>query len=67
MPNYDPKAEKAAAKKKKALAKKLSAIKAVNTGGKLTFAKIQSLARKTNSWVVNYSVIINNNNNNISR
>ena len=49
MPNYDPKAEKAAAlKKKKALAKKLSAIKAANTGGKLTFAKIQSLARKTN-------------------
>lgn len=49
MPNYDPKAEKAAAlKKKKALAKKLSVIKAANTGGKLTFAKIQSLARKTN-------------------
>lgn len=49
MPNYDPKAEKAAAlKKRKALAMKLSAIKAANTGGKLTFSKIQSLARKTN-------------------
>jgi hypothetical protein len=50
MPNYDPKAEKAAAlKKKKELVKKLSVIKAANTGGKLTFAKIQSLARKTNN------------------
>lgn len=49
MPNYDPKAEKTAAlKKKKALQKRLSVIKAANTGGKLTFAKIQSLASKTN-------------------